>query len=295
MGGPLSDATFEISVLGSGSSGNCALVRSTSTTFLLDAGLSARQINRRIESLGLSADSLDGILITHEHGDHTRGIDVFCRKCPLPVYCTSMTREVVRESVRGGVEWRLFESGGKFEIGDVEVQSFPVPHDAVDPMGFLIRCGEVSRGVLTDVGHVTNLVRARLDGATTLFIEANYDDILLQNDTRRPWSTKQRIQSRHGHLSNLQAAELVADVSSPGLDRVILGHLSGDCNDPDLACATVAGKLKDKGHGHVEVCCASQATVTPWYQVGQKAAESIEEIEEREVEAAPVAEQGHFL
>ncbi len=286
---------LEISVLGSGSSGNCALVRSGVTTFLLDAGLSARQINQRIDSLGLDPEAISGILITHEHGDHTRGIDVFCRKRPLPVYCTPMTREVVEETIRGKVEWRLFESGGSFEIGDVAVQSFPVPHDAVDPLGFSVQCGRASLGVLTDVGHVTNLVRARLAGATTLFIEANYDEVLLQNDLRRPWPTKQRIQSRHGHLSNAQAAELAAEVASPVLERVILGHLSGDCNDPALACATVAGKLKERGHGHVEVCCASQAEATPWYRVGG-AREEAKEVEVAvETAAVAAARQGRFL
>ena len=291
---------LEFSVLGSGSSGNCALVRSGTTTFLLDAGLSARQLNRRIELLGIDPESLGGILITHEHGDHTRGIDVFCRKNPLPVYCTSMTREVVRESIRGGVEWRIFESGGNFVIGDFEIQSFPVPHDAVDPLGFSIRCGGSNLGILSDVGHVTTLVRDRLGGVNALFVEANYDEVLLQNDTRRPWSTKQRIQSKHGHLSNGQTADLVAEVASKDLGRVVLGHLSGDCNDPALACATVSGKLKERGHSHVEVSCASQAEPTPWFQVGEVQKVAVEvEVEVAVAEAAPepepLAEQGQFL
>ncbi len=259
---------LEISVLGSGSSGNCALARTAQTTLLVDAGLSARQMTRRLEAQGVDPGALDGILITHEHGDHTRGIDVFCRTRRLPLYCTAMTREVIQDSIRAPMEWRIFESGQAFTIADLEVQSFPVPHDAVDPLGFVIRNSTGAVGVVSDVGHVTNLVKTHLRSVNALFVESNYDEIMLQNDTRRPWPTKQRILSRHGHLSNDQAAEMIAESASEALRHVILGHLSQDCNDPGVAMETVRVRLREAGFPEVEVSCAHQQHPTAWISVG---------------------------
>ncbi|MFV1994249.1 MAG: MBL fold metallo-hydrolase [Verrucomicrobiales bacterium] len=264
----------EVSVLGSGSSGNCALVRSGGTALLIDAGLSARQICRRLELHGIDPDDLAGIVLTHEHGDHTQGIDVFCRKRRVPVYSTRMTREIVGEGMRSDVDWRLFEGGQEFALGEFSLQSFPVPHDAVDPHGFRISDGDCSLGVLSDVGHITNLVRDCLRGADILFVEANYDETLLQNDTRRPWPTKQRILSRHGHLSNTQAAQLVAEVASEALRRVILGHLSEDCNQPSLACGVVRDRLRAEGFHSVEVSCAAQHEPTPLFRAEGRSVET---------------------
>lgn len=288
---------LEFSVLGSGSSGNCALVRSEETALLLDAGLSARQIDRRLAMLGVDAASLDGILITHEHGDHTRGIDVFSRNrgACMPVYCTAMTREVIRDSIRAEIDWRLFESGQEFSLGNLKVQSFPVPHDAVDPLGFLIRNGAAAMGVLSDIGHVTNLVRTHLREAHALFLEANYDEVLLRNDTKRPWPTKQRIQSRHGHLSNDQAAELAAEVATENLSRIVLGHLSQDCNDPGLARDLVSKRLREKGFEDIAVCCATQGEPTEWFPVVARAVESVEMVETGVVREKALALEQEFL
>jgi phosphoribosyl 1,2-cyclic phosphodiesterase len=257
---------LEISILGSGSSGNCAVVRANGgrTTFLLDAGLSAKQIKLRLEQVGVPFSELDGILLTHEHGDHTRGIDVLCRKERVPIYCSVMTREVLVDSIRQEMDWILFESGDEFSLSGLTVRTFPVPHDAVDPLGFVIGDEDSSLGVVSDVGHVTNLLKDRLRGVTSLFVEANYDETMLQNDTKRPWATKQRISSRHGHLSNDQAADLIGEVASEDLRHVVLGHLSSDCNAPGVAREAVAEKLRARGFGRVEVCCASPRNPTSW-------------------------------
>ncbi len=260
-------AFLEFCVLGSGSAGNSALVRSGATTLLIDAGLSAKQLTVRMQEVGVDPDKLDGIVLTHEHGDHTRGIDVLCRKRKLAVYCNIRTREVLRQKVESEVSWRLFESGDAFSVGDIRVQSFYIPHDAVEPMGFVFANGAGRLGLLSDIGHVTTLVKDHLAGVETLFVEANYDDLLLQNDTKRPWSTKQRISSRHGHLSNAQAAELVAEVTNGELHRVVLGHLSRDCNAPDVAIGAVRGVLDDRAHGEVCVECADQDEVLPFQPV----------------------------
>jgi phosphoribosyl 1,2-cyclic phosphodiesterase len=263
---------LHLAVLGSGSSGNSALVCHEETRILVDAGLSARQLCERLGSLGVDPDSLSAIVLTHEHGDHTRGLGVFCKKRKLAVYATMRTAAVVREGLAAPVAWKQFEAGDSFRIAGVEVHSFPIPHDAVDPVGYLFDCGSSRLGVVSDLGHVTRLVQERLRGVDTLFAEANYDEALLANDTKRPWATKQRISNRHGHLSNAQAAELVSAIAGERLHRVVLGHLSSDCNQPDIAHSTVAKALKDAGREDVLVECAGRHEALPLRPVARPAA-----------------------
>ncbi len=266
---------LRFSVLGSGSAGNSAVACSGQTRILIDAGLSARQLCLRLETVGIDPNSLSAIVLTHEHGDHVRGLDVFLRKCQVPVYATSHTCQVVREGLRTQPEWRLFEAGDSFAVNDVQIETFSVPHDAVDPVGFVLECARTRVGVLSDIGHVTNLVRARLAGVHTLFVESNYDEVMLQNDVKRPWSTKQRISSRHGHLSNDQAAELVAAMASAELHRVVLGHLSRDCNAPKVAAETVSAGLRKLGFSEVDVICAGQNEPLPLRDAALLMAEAV--------------------
>lgn len=263
---------IRLTVLGSGSSGNCAVVATDETVLLLDAGLSARQIVLRLEQIGLSLESLNGVLLTHEHGDHTRGLDIICRKKPLPVVCTALTRESLsRDSLfRAPPPFHIMQTGGAFQFRDLTIESFPVPHDAVDPVGFVIEDNESRLGVLSDVGHVTHLIRDRLQRAHSLFLEANYDSKLLELDTRRPWATKQRISSRHGHLSNEQVAELVEAVAHDSLHHVMLGHLSDDCNDPAVAIRHVRQALDRAGLREVSVACAERHQPTPTIAVARR-------------------------
>ena len=259
---------LRFSVLGSGSGGNSAVLCAGGTTVLIDAGLSARQLVLRLETCGIDADDLDAVILTHEHGDHTCGLDVFCRKRRLPIYGTAHTCELVREKMRSEVSWKVFDAGSDFRVGELAVQSFSVPHDAVDPVGFVLSSASASLGLLSDVGHVTGVAKDHLRDVDALFVEANYDEVMLQNDTRRPWATKQRISSRHGHLSNDQAADLIAEVATERLRRVFLGHLSSDCNCPEVAAAVVAEKLRKRGHTGVEVGCAKQREPLPMCDVG---------------------------
>ena len=250
---------LQISVLGSGSAGNSAVVFTDKTRLLVDAGLSARQLNRRLEDIGVVPQSLDGVLITHEHGDHVSGLDVFCRKVKVPIYSNAATREVmVTGPLKEPKTWRIVSTGGRFMVGDIQVQTFPVAHDATEPMGFTFRDSDSAIGVLSDVGYVTNVMRNHMRGMNTIFVEANYDGVLLQNDTKRPWSIKQRILSRHGHLSNEQTATLLGEVAGESLNRVILGHLSQDCNEPQLAIEAVKQAIGERGYHHVSVLCATQ-------------------------------------
>jgi len=258
---------FSLTILGSGSAGNCALVQAGGCRLLVDGGLSARQIITRLESLGVDPATLDGILITHEHCDHIGGLEVFSKKYDVPVYCNPLTAETMKRGGMAKKEFRLFATGSDFSIRDITVQTFPVPHDAVDPVGFVLRHGSGTLGFLTDLGHATKLVYERVRQVQTLVIETNHDEKMLQNDTRRPWAVKQRIMSRHGHLSNAAAANVVAELLGNGLERVILGHLSRDCNSPEVALATVKSKLTEMGDDTVQVHCASQKVVSECYHI----------------------------
>lgn len=271
---------LELAILGSGSSGNSALVCLGETRILIDAGLSARQLCLRLENLGVDPDHLNAIVLTHEHGDHTRGIDVFCRKRSIPIYGTTHTCAIVRENVKSEVPWHHFEAGDDFIIEGINVESFSVPHDAVDPVGFIFRCTQSSVGIVSDVGHVTRLIIDRLKGVNTLFVESNYDEVMLQNDTHRPWSTKQRISNRHGHLSNDQAAGLVSEVASSNLTRVVLGHLSNDCNAPELARQVILRKLESDGHPPIQVDCAMRKDPLPLCKTALGSPNSAENVSE---------------
>lgn len=262
---------MHLTVLGSGSSGNCAVVTTGSTTLLVDAGLSAKQIVLRLESIGLTLDDLDGILLTHEHQDHTGGLEVLSRGRTLPLFCTGLTQEHLLGNLtfRTPPAWRLMQTGSAFDYRDLRIESFPVPHDAVDPVGYVLANESARLGILSDVGFVTNLIKDRLRGSDTLFVEANYDTQLLDADTKRPWSTKQRISSRHGHLSNDQAAELISEIAHPGLCNVVLGHLSDDCNDPDLASKRIRSALDAAGAKDARVVCAERRKPTPTLEVAR--------------------------
>jgi len=258
----------QVTILGSGSAGNCTLIESDSTKLLVDAGLSARQVTQRLAALGRGFDQIHAILLTHEHSDHTRALGVLCRAKELPVYANRLTAEEVAKDPEGGgrarVAWRLFATGSPFEVGDFVVESFSVPHDAYDPVGFVVRqaSGGVAVGVLTDLGHATKLVIERVRATDLLIVEANHDVKMLQADTARPWATKQRIMSRRGHLCNEAAAELTCAVAGDRLRHVLLAHLSRDCNRPELAQRVVLDRLGKIGARHVRLGVASQDAPT---------------------------------
>lgn len=253
---------MEITVLGSGSSGNCAILRGAGTAILVDAGLSARTTLARLAQAGFAPSDIDGILLTHEHGDHARGLPVLLRTLRCPVFATRLTAEDLQRSDQrnASADWTLFSTGSTFNVGGLEVTAFSVPHDAADPVGFTIRESRTSLAVLTDLGHVNSSVVHHISGVSCLFVEANHDEKLLHADTKRPFSVKQRILSPHGHLSNNAAAELAALIFSDALSHVILGHLSRDCNTPDLAVAAVRGSLDG---ADVTVFCAEQDVAMP--------------------------------
>jgi phosphoribosyl 1,2-cyclic phosphodiesterase len=252
-----------LTILGSGSAGNCAYLETEETRLLIDAGLSLRQIRLRLAAIGRSPENLTGILVTHEHSDHVQGLAVLTGKLHIPVYLNRPTQEAVEYQHQIKLESRLFTTGAGFEVGDVAVETFSVPHDAQEPVGYLLRTSAGNIGFLTDLGHATKLVLQRVRTANVLVLESNHDVKMLQDCPHRPWSLKQRILSRHGHLSNEAAAEAAQQIMSADLRHLYLGHLSRECNRPDLARQVMARRLEQIGATHIHLEVTSQTTPCP--------------------------------
>jgi len=258
----------QFTILGSGSSGNCAYLEAGETRLLIDAGFSGRQIRQRLATIGRAPEGLTGILITHEHSDHIQGLTAIAAKLNIPIYCNRATREAIERQLATKFDCRMFVTGSSFELGEVGVDTFSVPHDAQDPVGFVLNTSAGSIGFLTDLGHATKLVVERIRRANIVVLEANHDLKLLQEDMRRPWSLKQRILSRHGHLSNDAAADVLDQILHADLKQLYLGHLSRDCNRPELAYKTIATRLFKLGGNHVEVAVTNQDTPAPTLVIG---------------------------
>ncbi len=245
---------MRFSILGSGSSGNAALLQTDNTRVLVDAGFSARRLAEMLEAIGEKLENIDAIFLTHEHGDHAAGLTGLARYPAIKVFANRGTAQLLQTGLKHLIAWQHFETGSTFRFRDLEISSFAVPHDAQDPVGFLISHGEDdllsprrSLAWLTDLGHAPQHVRERIREADVLVVEANHCSQMLQADTKRPWSTKQRISGRHGHLSNEGARELLASVASPRWRHVFLTHLSRDCNSlaaVEAACGAPLAALQ---------------------------------------------------
>jgi phosphoribosyl 1,2-cyclic phosphodiesterase len=239
-----------IAVLGSGSGGNATLVEgSDGVRVLVDAGFSGRDLERRLREVGIEPESLAAIFITHEHGDHTRGMGVLARRFGLSLYLTPVTRTACSALLFGTEDVRPYASTAPLRLGSLEVRPFLTVHDAADPVAVTVSdlaTGD-KLGIATDLGRPTAAVRAALLGCHALVLEANHDEALLWNGPY-PWSVKQRIASSHGHLANRASAELARELLHDGLVTVVLAHLSEHCNDPELARDVVGAALEDAGY-----------------------------------------------
>ncbi len=241
---------MRVVVLGSGSGGNATLVQGADgTRVLVDAGFSGRELENRLRSVDIEPESLSAIFITHEHGDHTRGMGVLARRFGMPLYLTPITRSVCSALLLGGENVRSYTSRAPLRIGSLEVRPFLTVHDAADPVAVTITdvlTGD-KLGVATDLGRPTAAVRAALAGSHVLVLEANHDEAMLWNGPY-PWSVKQRIGSSHGHLSNRASGDLARELFHPGLSAVVLAHLSEHCNAGSLAQEVVGEVLENAGY-----------------------------------------------
>lgn len=242
--------SYRVHVLASGSRGNSILLETDTIRVLVDAGLSAKQLEARMAAVEIEPDTISALVITHEHRDHTQGMGVFARRWGVPIHLTRGTAESCARLLGGEERLEFYRPGRLLDIGDLCVQPFLTCHDAVDPVAVTVRqpSSGLKVGIATDLGTPTLSVRHALQSCDLLILEANHDDILLREGPY-PWSVKSRIAGRHGHLSNRAAAELGRELGHPDLRRVVLAHLSQECNDPELARDVVGLALEDAGIG----------------------------------------------
>lgn len=225
-------------ILGSGSAGNCAFLQTENARVLVDAGFSMRKIGQLLESIGESVAQLDAIFLTHEHGDHAAAVSGLTKFPKIQVFANASTARTLQASLDHRPAWQVFETGARFRYRDLEVHSFSVPHDAQEPVGFRFCHGfnddlfnpERSLTWLTDLGHAPEHVHEHVRKSDVVVVESNHCSEMLKADTRRPWSLKQRISGRHGHLSNQSTCDLLKANATGRWQHIFLTHLSRDCN-----------------------------------------------------------------
>lgn len=238
--------------LGSGSSGNATLVEFGTTRLLVDAGLSSLELSRRLEAAGCPPSSVDLVLLTHEHRDHTRGVERFSMRHRVPVACVPETLEAMNLSRSHLASWTPIHGGTPLDLGAVRVEPFPVPHDAACPLGFVLHGNGVRVGIAVDLGHATTLVVERLRGCHVLAVESNHDGRMLLEGPY-PWHLKQRIGGRMGHLNNDDAASLLARAADEECRAVFLVHLSEKNNTHALARSAASRAMASAGRRRFEM------------------------------------------
>jgi len=243
-----------ISILAGSSKGNAILVSDASTSILVDAGLSGKQLERKLALIGFPPRNLDAILVSHEHSDHIQGVGVLSRRYNLPVYISAETLRTASSQLGKLHSRRHFICGTDFLIGDLVIHPFSVSHDATDPACFTIKQNGLKIGIATDLGLSTSVVKEHLKGCNMLVLEANHDPGMLEKGPY-PWPLKQRIKGRTGHLSNEDAKMLLEEIQHDGLTHVILSHLSETNNTPEIAMAAVRKAVN--GNTKIKIIVAS--------------------------------------
>jgi phosphoribosyl 1,2-cyclic phosphodiesterase len=259
---------MRVAVLGSGSAGNCLVVESAGRRILIDAGFSCREVEARCRRVGIDPETLEAVIVTHEHNDHSLGADRLARRLGLDVYATEGTLKSLHWSRDARPRLHAIAAGWPYEIAGFEVEAFSVPHDATDPVGVVVsdRAGD-RIGLAADLGCWNRLAAARLQGIDLLVLEANHDLEMLRRGPY-PWVLKQRVASRHGHLSNQQAAEALPELVSDRLRSVVLYHLSRTNNAPALAVDAVTAALERAG-STARVTLTEQSKPSNWMEVRQ--------------------------
>jgi phosphoribosyl 1,2-cyclic phosphodiesterase len=226
----------------SSSKGNCTYVYSDSTKILVDIGVSTKRLVESLNSINVNPEEIQGILITHEHSDHIKGIKVFCKKYNVPVFASKKTwSTLVSLEINNSLK-NEFEPSNKFSIGDIDILPFSIPHDAIDPCGFNLLCKNEKVTVATDIGHITPTLLSTFENSNAILLESNHDVNMLRAG-KYPYLLQQRIIGNYGHLSNITSAETVEYLIKKGTKKFILAHLSEDNNMPSLALETVKSRL----------------------------------------------------
>jgi phosphoribosyl 1,2-cyclic phosphodiesterase len=220
---------MRLSILASSSAGNCALVEAAGAKILIDAGISFKKLEAALEEQGVAVSELTAVLLTHEHSDHVAGVGGLA-SAGVPLYATAGTASAVEGMIKRKIGWRLLPSEGAFVMGELRVMTFALPHDACEPVGYVISDAQERLIWALDIGHLTAATERLLATATTLVLESNYCPKRLQADTKRPFSLKQRIMGRHGHLSNEDAYNYLTKTRSASWRQIYLAHLSRECN-----------------------------------------------------------------
>lgn len=229
--------------LASGSKGNALYLEGEETKVLIDAGISFKALTEKLGEIDVDIGEIDAILVTHEHGDHIRGLEKTAQHLDIPIFSNSETAKAALGEMKSRPRFKIFSTGETFEFGEFEIHPFSVQHDTLDPVGFTVRFGGIKLGICADLGFATTLVRANLLECDYLYLEANHEPSMVYA-CNRPMVYKQRVLGRQGHLSNEGAAELLVEIDHPGLKHVYLAHLSSECNNPDLAIERVQERLK---------------------------------------------------
>ena len=244
--------------LASGSKGNVIYLETDSVKLLIDVGLSAKATRERLSQIGVAIEEIDAILITHEHSDHVRGLEVLAAgKHKIPVFANSDTAKAICSNLKKIPPFKIFSTGEVFEFADIQIHPFSVQHDTLDPVMFTFTMGSTKLAVCTDLGFVTTLVTSHLQDCDYLYIESNHDPSMVYA-CPRPMIYKQRVLGRQGHISNESCSALLQQVAHPKLKHVYLAHLSEECNHPDLAFKTARDSLPK----HVQLTIAHQYEVS---------------------------------
>lgn len=254
---------MRFALLGSGSEGNALVVQSGNSTVLLDCGFSLSETVARLARFDLAPENLSGIVVTHEHGDHISGVAKLARKFSIPVWLTHGTLRA-QSAAFAELQFNEINTHIAFAIGDVQVQPYPVPHDASEPVQFVFGDGARRLGVLTDAGHVTPHIEAMLNGCDALVLECNHDAGMLAAGDY-PWRLKQRVGGRFGHLNNEDAAALLGRLDNSRLQHIVAAHLSQKNNLPELAVQALGAAL---GCEEDWIAVASQEQGLEWREIG---------------------------
>jgi phosphoribosyl 1,2-cyclic phosphodiesterase len=257
--------SIKLCILGSGSKGNSALVATEKTRLLVDAGLSRKETYARLAAVGERAENFDGLVISHEHTDHTSGLRLLALDLQVPIYISAATRDALSwdPKIR---DFELFTPGEKFTSGDIEITPFSVPHDAQDPVAFTFEACGAKIGLVTDLGYIPEVVKQRVRGCCCLVLESNHDLEMLKVGPY-PWYVKQRVMSRHGHLSNHATAGFLAGDYDGNAQLLVLAHLSETNNHPEIArLSAEEGLARRTRGGNLELHLASQSAPTQVFQ-----------------------------